>query len=73
MLVLSRKLGQRIVVNFGDQVAMLEVLRIDGNRVRLGIAAENAVGVHREEVWAEMGSCIEPETPGNHCPIKVVA
>lgn len=47
MLVLSRKIGEEIVV--GRNV-LIRVLEIHGKRVRVGISAPNAVTVHREEV-----------------------
>ena len=73
MLILSRKQGQRVVVSFGGEVATLEVLRIDGNRVRLGIAAADTIGIHREEVWAEIGSQLGPESDVKNGPLKTVA
>lgn len=73
MLVLSRKQGQRVVVSFGGEVATLEVLRIDGNRVRLGIAAADTIGIHREEVWAEIGSQLGPESDVKNGPLNTVA
>jgi carbon storage regulator len=49
MLVLSRKPGERIVVPaWGLEVT---VVSIEGNRVRLGIAAPEDVAVYREEIW----------------------
>jgi carbon storage regulator len=52
MLVLSRKLGERIVVPQIDLA--VTVLEIAGNRVRLGISAPAHVEVFREEVWREV-------------------
>jgi len=49
MLVLSRKLGERIVVPEIDLT--LTVVAIEGNSVRLGITAPNQIGVYREELW----------------------
>jgi carbon storage regulator len=49
MLVLSRKLGERVVVP--DLGLVFTVLAIDGKGVRLGIAAPPVVKVDREEVW----------------------
>ena len=49
MLVLSRKIGQRIVVP--ECEVTVTVLGISGNRVRLGISAPGQTAVHREEVW----------------------
>lgn len=63
MLVLSRKPGQRIVVGFGDQVATLTLLKVQGNRVQIGIEAPSSVGVHRQEVWARL--VLEADSPGS--------
>jgi carbon storage regulator len=49
MLVLSRKLGEKVVVP--DCQLAITVLGIEGGRVRLGIAAPQEVSVFREEVW----------------------
>ena len=49
MLVLTRKVGERIVI--GDAV-VIEVLGIDGNRVRLGVRAPGSVAVLRAELHA---------------------
>ena len=48
MLVLSRKIGERIVIGQGVTVAVLEV---SGQRVRLGIVAPGDVHILREEVF----------------------
>jgi carbon storage regulator len=46
MLILTRRVGES--VNIGDDV-QVTVLRIDGNQVRLGVAAPKAIAVHRAE------------------------
>ncbi len=48
MLVLSRRLGETLII--GDDVK-ITVLGISGNQVRVGIAAPKDVSVHREEVY----------------------
>ena len=48
MLVLSRRLGETLII--GDDIK-ITVLGISGNQVRLGIAAPKNVSVHREEVY----------------------
>ncbi len=48
MLILSRKLGEKIVVP-GCNLTVA-VLGIHGNRVRLGISAPPELAIHREEL-----------------------
>jgi carbon storage regulator len=47
MLVLSRKLGERIVI--GDNI-VVTVVKIDRNQIRIGIEAPTDVPVYREEI-----------------------
>ena len=47
MLVLSRKLGEKIVI--GDRV-VVTVVKLDNSQVRLGIEAPQEIGVFREEI-----------------------
>lgn len=49
MLVLSRKIGEKIIIN--DDV-VIEVLSIKGNRTRLGIASASGVSILRQELVA---------------------
>lgn len=51
MLVLSRKVGEKIVIS--DNI-FIELVEIRGDKVRLGIVAPIEVQVHREEVWCRM-------------------
>ena len=51
MLVLSRKVGERIRI--GDEVTVT-VVRITGGGVRLGIEAPAALSIIREELHEEM-------------------
>ena len=48
MLVLSRKLNERIII--GDAIA-IRVLRLTGGTAKLGIEAPAHVVVHRQEVY----------------------
>ncbi|MEZ0325016.1 MAG: carbon storage regulator CsrA [Fimbriimonas sp.] len=56
MLVLTRKVGQSIVI--GDEIEVV-VLEVRGEQVRVGIRAPKTVSVHRKEVYDQ----IQGETP----------
>ena len=47
MLVLSRKLGEKIVI--GEDI-VITVVKIDRNQIRIGIEAPHDIPVYREEI-----------------------
>ena len=47
MLVLSRKLNERIMIGGG---IVITVVKIDRNQIRIGIEAPHEVPVYREEI-----------------------
>jgi carbon storage regulator len=49
MLVLTRKLGEEIVIP-ALQVT-IRLVEVRGDKVRLGIDAPEQIAVHRKEVW----------------------
>ena len=51
MLILTRKIGEAIVIGEGDAQAKITVFGIKGSQIRLGIEALKSVPVHREEVY----------------------
>ena len=51
MLVLTRKIGETIII--GDDIN-LTVLGVIGNQVRVGINAPKDVSVHREEIYLKI-------------------
>ncbi len=51
MLILSRKLGESIVI---DGHIRVQVMRVEGDVVLLGIEAPVTVPVHRQEVYEEI-------------------
>ncbi len=53
MLVLSRKLGEKIVI--GDNI-LVTVVKIDRNQIRIGIEAPHDVPVYREEIAPQRAS-----------------
>lgn len=51
MLVLTRRVGEKIVI--GNEI-FVEVLSVSGEGVRLGIVAPRETSVHRFEVFTEI-------------------
>jgi len=60
MLVLSRKIGEQVVLP--DCGVTIEVVAVSGKRVRLGIAAPLDTPIHRNEIWQRI--C---QANGNGC------
>lgn len=50
MLVLTRKLRERIVIRLGGQTVIVQIVDIERDRVRVGLTAPASVTIHREEV-----------------------
>lgn len=59
MLVLTRKVGEKVIV---DGCITVEVVAVEGNKVRIGITAPPEVRVDREEVHvARMEFQVKPD------------
>ena len=48
MLILTRKLGERITI--GDDIT-ITLLEIKGSQVKLGIEAPQSISIHRQEIY----------------------
>ena len=57
MLILSRKVGQSIVIN-GNVV--VKVVRMDEDQIKLGIEAPPEVAVNREEIQRDIDAGVPP-------------
>jgi carbon storage regulator len=51
MLVLTRKIGEKVMI--GNDVTVT-ILGLFGNHVRLGINAPKTVDIHREEIYVKI-------------------
>ncbi len=67
MLVLSRKLSERLVLCASGQTVVIEVVKIRGGRVHLGVCAPDHVTVHRQEVHDRIAG--EHPAPGQHVSV----
>jgi carbon storage regulator len=72
MLVLTRKIGEQIVIQLEDQTVLVQVLSVARDRVRLGITAPKSVAVHREEIARRIQAAQYDEPAlvgaGDNCP-----
>jgi carbon storage regulator len=64
MLVLSRKVGEKVVVP-GCGLT-LTVLAVQGNRIRLGVEAPVETAVYRAEVWQQLR---DPHSSARRSPV----
>ena len=65
MLVLTRKVGQSIVIGDGIEVT---VLSVTGDKVRLGIEADKDVPIYRDEVHRRIAAEKNGDGNGNGKP-----
>ena len=49
MLVLTRKIGQQVLI--GNGIIQMKVLKIDGGNISLGFNAPEDIDIDREEVY----------------------
>lgn len=61
MLILTRRVGETVVI--GDEI-QVTVLGVKGNQVRLGVTAPKDVAVHRSEIYDRIQKERSGEEPG---------
>lgn len=51
MLILTRRVGETLVVGEGNDQVKVTVMGVKGNQVRIGVDAPKSISVHREEIY----------------------
>ena len=67
MLVLTRKVGEEIIINGNIRVT---ITLIKGDKVRIGITAPPDVPVHRQEILDRLNAFAEPDVVVSQPPLK---
>ena len=57
MLVLSQKVGKKLILDGGIEVVVMDIQR---GQVRLGISAPKTVKIYREEIYEKLPDFIAP-------------
>ena len=64
MLVLSRKKYEAIIIHRGKEIiATVRVTDIRGDKVRIGIDADDSITINREEIFAEIHPGVDVKPP----------
>ncbi len=53
MLILTRKLGESLII--GNDISVM-ILGVKGNQVRIGIEAPKSISVHRKEIYIKINN-----------------
>lgn len=59
MLILTRKIGESIII---DDDIRVKIVDIQGGQVRVGIEAPSAVDIYREEIYARINTTLHKLT-----------
>ena len=70
MLVLTRKVGESIVIGTDVRITVLEM---QGRQIRLGIEAPSDVSVHRGEVYERIKGENQEAATAGHSELKALA
>ena len=70
MLVLSRKVGESVII---DGRIMVKIVRVDGEAVRIGIEAPSEVPIHRQEIYEEIQRTNQEARTSGRVPLPRLA
>lgn len=66
MLILTRRIGESIIIGEDANKITVTILGIRNNQVRVGIEAPQSISVHRQEIYelimSSRNSCEQEET-----------
>ena len=62
MLILTRKVGESVLI--GNDIS-IAVLSVRGNQVKLGVEAPKEVSVHREEIYQRIKQMKDEQLDGS--------
>ena len=60
MLILTRRIGETLIIGDGDNKIEITPLSTKGNQIRLGITAPKRIPVHREEIYDRIKQGLSP-------------
>ena len=63
MLVLTRRLGERILVEVNGETVSVEIMKIGGSRVSVGVSASKNVAIRRQELTPRVRMNGAPSNP----------
>lgn len=63
MLILTRRIGEVVLIDKKNKNIKVVVLGVKGNQVRMGFEAPDDVSIHREEIQDRID---KEEEDGNH-------
>lgn len=69
MLILTRKLNQKLIINDDIEVIILETYK---NAVKIGIKAPHHVQVFREEIYREIKKANELSKTSDICAVEAI-
>ena len=65
MLILTRRVGEALIIGEGNNKAVVNVLGVKGNQVRIGVDAPKDISVHREEIYDRIQNEKNDDDHGN--------